>query len=86
MAPRTVICAGDSIPFDNLVAADCYDDEKSDSLKFDLDADVERTAGGSKQKHLSSRTILPKDGIVVKQEIVRSVTCRGDSWNGYRKL
>lgn len=93
MAPRTVICAGDSTPFNTTIAAhyddnddnddNDDDDEKSDPLKFDLDADVERIAGRSKHKHHSSKTVLPKDGIVVKQEIVQSVTYKGDSWNGY---
>lgn len=95
MAPRTVICAGDSTPFNITIAAH-YDDnnnddddddvKKSDPLKFGFDADVERIAGHSKHKHHSSKTVLPKDGIVVKQEIVRSVTYKGDSWNGYWKV
>ena len=82
MAPRTLIFAGNSTPFETNTAAD-YDDEKSDSLEFDLDADIERIAGCSGQRRFSSKTVLPKNGIVVKQEIIRSVTCKGDSWNGY---
>ena len=76
MAPRTVISAGDSAPFD---AAATMAAEKDGGGKFNFDVDVEELASDARR----SGPKLPKHGIVVKQEIVRSVTRRDSSWNGF---
>ena len=79
MAPRTVIFAGGSAPFDAAAASTTADEKADDVSKSDFDADVEEFAAGARCSVIK----LPKDGIVVKQEIVRSVSRRDSSWNGY---